>query len=525
MDGDTTLDFPLYDVPESWHADFVLYQRIADSTCRAHGDHSRRPTGCILESSMNLKSVFVCILLLGVCAVPGKPSPRMNDTQRLKDPVGIYPHYPLVALPVYDFLQRVETKGDVALLSNTRPYLGLRRHWISMDGSRLMSMEGQRFYSESKANEEAIKSVGQPLHFRNAYWNRLRRRIGLADEQAVWFYGDGFHLAKGKIDTSLVVTLQPVYGLDLIDTDDERGRISRFTSGLRVEGGYARNVHFMMDFRDHTESGNPPYDTRAKLYEDRWAAVGLAPDRQSTSYDISESFMQYYGRDLSLTAGRGRHRWGPAHSGSLFLNSRMPPVDYLRFDAAIESHETDRAVYYTFLHGWLASQLVEDTLYFGPTGRVRTLNAQKYLSAQRLEIRMRRNLLVAFSQGVVYGDRGVQLGYLTPLNFLYSVQHSNDDKDNMVLGFDGTWRPVRGGKLYAELFLDDVVVSELLTSSGNNKSAFTLGSELTRQVSERLNLDCWLEYTRVRPFVYSHVFATNVYTHWTSPIGYTLRTQ
>ncbi|MBU1937764.1 hypothetical protein KKG05_10235, partial [bacterium] len=35
-------------------------------------------------------------------------------------------------------------------------------------------------------------------------------------------------------------------------------------------------------------------------------------------------------------------------------------------------------------------------------------------------------------------------------------------------------------------------------------------------------LDARAEYTQVRPFVYSHVFATNVYTHWTSPLGYTL---
>ena len=256
-----------------------------------------------------------------------------------------------------------------------------------------------------------------------------------------------------------------------------------------------------------------------KISGRRWAS---RPTARSTSYDISESFLQYYGRDLSLTVGRGRHRWGPAHSGSLFLNSRMPSFDYARFDAAIESQQSARAVYYTFLHGWLESQVPEDTLYVGPTGRPRTLNAQKYLSAQRLEIRPRANLLVAFSQGVVYGDRGVQLGYLTPLNFLYSVQHSNDDKDNMVLSFDGTWRPVRGLKLYGEFFLDDVVVSELLSPTGNNKSAFTLGTELTRQLSPRTNLDGWVEYTLVRPIVYSHVFATNVYTHWTSPIGYTL---
>ena len=49
----------------------------------------------------------------------------------------------------------------------------------------------------------------------------------------------------------------------------------------------------------------------------------------------SESFLQYYGRDLSISAGRGRFQWGPGRFGSLFLNAHTPPFDYVRFDAAI----------------------------------------------------------------------------------------------------------------------------------------------------------------------------------------------
>ena len=330
-------------------------------------------------------------------------------------------------------------------------------------------------------------------------WTKLRRRAGLEENQAQWFYRGGFHFAAWQYDTTLAVAIQPVYGLEVIETDDERGTISRFTAGARVEGGYARRLHFMVDFRDHTETGNGPYVSRGQLYEDRWAAVDLKGGN-STSYNISESFLQYYGRDLSLTAGRGRFRWGPARHGSLFLNAQMPPFDYVRFDAVLEDQKS-QAIYYTFLHGWLQSQIPAETLYVNPGGRPRTLAAQKYFSAQRLEVRPRADLLFGFSQGVIYGDRGVQLGYLTPFNFLYSVQHSNDDKDNTVIGFDANWRPAAGVRLYGEAFFDDIVVSALTTSSGSNKSVYTTGIHLAGVQGFLKNFDGGIEYTKIRPFV------------------------
>ncbi|MBL0059938.1 MAG: hypothetical protein IPP40_00150 [bacterium] len=328
-------------------------------------------------------------------------------------------------------------------------------------------------------------------------------------------FQDGYDFySYGDTYSKFAFSFQPVYGLKVIETDDERGKISQFTGGFRVEAGYDARLYGMVDFRDITEAGNGPYSSRATLYEDNVPNAELKGEA-GTSYDISESILQYYGKNLAISAGRGRHKWGPGYFGGLLLNSYAPPFDYARFDANFSR------VNYTFLHGFLESITPADTLYTNPDGRPRTINAQKFLSAQRIEVSPRNNVLVAFSQAVVYGDRGLQLGYLTPLNFLYSVQHSNDDKDNLMLSFDGKWRPTSGLKLYGELLLDDVLVSDLFQGTGNSKNAYTVGVHGIVPKPFWEKFDARVEYTKIRPFVYSHFFEVNTYSHWTSPLGYT----
>ncbi|MDD5088908.1 MAG: hypothetical protein PHI18_08955, partial [bacterium] len=53
-------------------------------------------------------------------------------------------------------------------------------------------------------------------------------------------------------------------------------------------------------------------------------------------------------------------------------------------------------------------------------------------------------------------------------------------------------------------------------------SAYTLGAHGLIPQSFWRSFDATLEYTKIRPFVYSHFFTVNTYTHWTSPLGYTL---
>ncbi len=425
-----------------------------------------------------------------------------------------------VELPLHrpafeDFLERMETRHSGRVYSTTRPRQNRQLRWQGGDeGLRGLEAEYLRYDREHMVRDHIMGGVSL---FDQEEW---RSNTGQSPRGWPRLFGTlfrdeyNFYSYVSQAER-FGFSFQPVYGYEVIETDDERGQVSRFTGGFRIETGYANSLYGMVDFRDHTEAGNAPYDSRGDLYEDRWALVELKGE-SSTSYNLSESQLQYYGRNLSVTAGRGRHHWGPGYFGGLILNRNTPPFDYARFDASVD------LVNYTFLHGFLESLTPADTLYVNPDGRPRTVNAQKYLSAQRVELKFRDQAEFGLSQAVVYGDRGLQLGYLTPLNFLYSVQHSNDDKDNLMIALDAKWRPVRGLKLYGEFLFDDFRLGDLFSATGgSSKHAYTLGMHgiVPRPFLEKFDLR--VEYTKIRPFVYSHFFDVNMYSHWTSPLGYT----
>ncbi len=426
--------------------------------------------------------------------------------------------YPQLGHRFYDYLDRAQARGDLPLQSHIRPYVQF--HFDSVDGNDYSDKESRRFRNESLARH--LISEGQIEPVCESGWSRFLKKVGTKNRRWLqWLYSTNHHFAALHLEEKFALTYQPVYGIEGIWTDSKARGIRRSAAGFRLEGGAAQSLHFMVDFRDYGESGRGPYMAREQLYEDRWAFVDLKDKATSVSYDISESFIQWYGRNLSLSLGRGRHAWGPGQFGQLFLSAEGPPFDYVRFDAVFRNN--DRPVLnYIFLHGFLKSYGVpEDTLYTTSEGRPRTLDRQKFLSAQRVELKALPNLLLGFSQGVIYGDRNVELAYITPVSFLYSIQHAQDDMDNLLIAFDATWRPFRGLVTYGELLWDDMAIAEFGSDDARNKSAFTLGIHAAPRGTWRF-LDARAEYTQVRPFVYSHVFATNVYTHWTSPLGYTL---
>jgi hypothetical protein len=457
------------------------------------------------------KSLVFVAGILTLCAAQDLSAQRFQSV-----PSTLYFDYPLLSHRFYDYLERCEARGDIPLQSRIRPYFQF--HFDSLEIASSSSREARRFCSESFTRHFVAEGrIEKPFE---SGWSRLTEDLGLDKYRGLrWLYATNQHFAAIHLEDRFVCTYQPVYGIEGIWTDTDARGIRRSTAGFRLEGGISRKIHFMVDFRDHGESGRGPYLRRDQLYEDRWAIVDLKDSAKSVSYDISESFVQWYGRNASLALGRGRHAWGPGQFGQLFLSSQGPPLDYARLDAVFRG-ANDLALHYTFLHCMLkATNAPGDVLYI-TDGRERVIDARKFFTAQRVELRARSNLLLGFSQGVIYGDRGVELAYLTPVSFLYSVQHAQNDEDNLMLAFDASWRPLRGLLAYGEFLLDDMVMSKFFTDDGNNKSAFTLGTRLAPPLWRFL--DARAEYTQVRPFVYSHIFPVNTYTQWTSPLGYTL---
>lgn len=110
--------------------------------------------------------------------------------------------------------------------------------------------------------------------------------------------------------------------------------------------------------------------------------------------------------------------------------------------------------------------------------------------------------------------------YWIPLVPFFVAEHHTGDRDNTTLGLDLNYRIPGWGRLYTELFLDDLLSpGALLDNYWGNKFAWTLGSEWVGLWSGNV---LQLEYARVEPWLYTHHTPNNQFQHHGALIGSSL---
>ncbi|GAG91498.1 unnamed protein product, partial [marine sediment metagenome] len=109
--------------------------------------------------------------------------------------------------------------------------------------------------------------------------------------------------------------------------------------------------------------------------------------------------------------------------------------------------------------------------------------------------------------------------YLNPVMFLTGGEHTNGDHDNATMGMDFRLFVRRGLSIYGELLIDDITTTKLGTDWYGNKLAYQLGIFHVEPFGLR-DVDSRVEYSRVDPWVYTHRFPINTYTHYGDVLGY-----
>jgi len=294
---------------------------------------------------------------------------------------------------------------------------------------------------------------------------------------------------------------------------DERKTIFRRATGIRFYGRAWEWLGYYFRFVDHVERGNRPYVARADLLEDRWGYVGPLDGGEETYYDLTEAYLVGIWKAVSITFGRDRVVWGPGWSDNLMLSGRHPPFDHLRV-----SFELGERVGFTHLIGSLHPWSTPgDTLYRTGGGWTRILPARKWIAAHRLTYSPGEQLLLGVGETVIWGERGLDPAYLNPLNFLFSAEHDRGDLDNVLLSGDFTLRVMKRGFVYGSLLIDDLKTSTLGSGDPSNKWGVLGGAWIADPGV--VGLSGGIEYTRLRPYVYTHFFPVNRFTTWTSSLG------
>lgn len=226
------------------------------------------------------------------------------------------------------------------------------------------------------------------------------------------------------------------------------------------------------------------------------------------NYDFAKGYLKYYaepdeGMSIAGQFGREKVKLGYGYSSSLIMSGNAPDFDFLRlqFKYGIIN-------YYSFFGSGT-----------GPFVTERTKNYTKYIASNRLMLSFEKLFDVGIGETVVFSDR-LELAYLNPVIFYKFVEMSLQDRDNGMIYFDMQTHFLDDVEFQGTFLLDENILSNLGDFSRySNRTGYQLGGYWYRPVSIE-NIGLTFEYTKLRPFVYSHYNIKNAYTSHGQIIGH-----
>jgi hypothetical protein len=241
---------------------------------------------------------------------------------------------------------------------------------------------------------------------------------------------------------------------------------------------------------------------------------------ESNSFDLSFGHLIYAFNKSYLFLGKIPWEIGYGESGKLILNGFKQHYPITAFGLNL-----DLGIFrYHAMHGQLlASELLEfrnDSLN-GDLVHGRQM-PDKFMVSHRFEIDLSKNVVLAMNELIVYGNRSVDLNYLNPFHFVKPVEHELQDRDNALIALSVKFRiPQLNIISYHEILLDEWKISELSSYFSSKEHWFGNKQAMLNGISYRNNnWQVFLELVQIAPYVYTHKFAVNRYSHDALPLGY-----
>lgn len=391
---------------------------------------------------------------------------------------------------VYQFLMRAEVKGMLPHFSLTK--LPLQRSDIIQALKQIRNNEHQLTNPEKKALLRYEKE------FRIAYEPRAVVFTSKSDSVHINFSNiltNADKMFYHYSDSLSKLSVRPVGVLDFIENFNENTSDNSLVGlfGLTFYGTLSKKLGFYFQAKNgKVVSGdkllalyNPEYRRSVKFTE------------LNSDIDLTQSHIIFAQDWFKAKIGREEEQIGAGLFQKTYVTNIGPPLDAISLAAAFKTFRYDFS--FSDLIGYSDNPFI--------TG-VSSSIPQKYFIQHRFALRPSWGEF-GFWEGVISSGRGINVAYLNPIIFLKSAEHSLHDRDNSLMGFDATVRPLNNIELRSTIFLDDYNFSEIGKGYWSNKIAYNVAAIYAAP----LNLDLGIEYTRVEPYTFSHFDKQDSYTN------------
>jgi len=406
---------------------------------------------------------------------------------------------------VYSFLKEMKVKNIISYISEDVPNLSryeVKELLDSVRKSYQQLSETERDllywfeieYSDSLIEETTTRLFTPGKGFVNTlsevFSNKVKYLFSYREENAN-FYAEGLgHFYHGQ-QIKHEVTNANLYDIGFRLRGTVFNHLGYFFSVIK--GGASGN-------KDLIETIEPRVLTNFKWVED---------SENIGNYDFHNAYLKFLakpveGMKISVQLGREPLTIGYGYGSKLVLSGDNPTLDFLQFKFDYGM------VHFTSIHASTVG-LFSTEQYDRYT---------KFWAFNSLKFSLNGLFDIGMGEAIVYSGRGIELAYLSPIPFYKFIEMNLQDRDNGNIYIELQTGFIPNLELQGTFFLDENILSNLGNLDNfTNKTAYQLGAFWYEAFTIN-NLSWILEYTRIRPYVYSHVNIKNTYTAWGTNLGH-----
>ena len=424
---------------------------------------------------------------------------------------------------MYDGVVQWSNAGKVVNRELWKSFYQITDNRLQSTDNRLQITHFARDFYSARHNEQALSALAN------------RKNIQITDSADSLFpvpcspfpkfslslFQPAFHYA----DEWFECKINPILGMDL--TMNGHGMVMHRWYGAEIRADIVDHLAVWGSIRDHSYSGDHLSDEYFPTAGHKAAGAYLSrPGFMNTLMGGAYHAMSYGMDYADVRAGIKAYtwwgsiglvkesvQWGDSYHSANILSGRAPSFPML--ELKLKPAKWFRLDY---IHGWLASGVVDSTRYYVGNPDVegsqeRYYNpAAKYLASNMLTFTPVRGLDLSVGSSVVYGNQNLFAAMSLPISFFNAIDYQMaSSNDNSQIFLNVSTRNLKYTHFYASLFVDEFSLSRWREASDQfNFFGWKVGARVSNWPVK--DLSAVVEYTQTNPGTYEHLYDVLKYT-------------